>query len=345
MFKKILCLLLCLMLCLAVGCSNKTEQLSVDQGEIIEEVEEPQKNINPLTGIADLDPENSNIRPIAITVNNINVAQSVQTGLNQADIVYETEVEGGITRLLAVYQDITKVSKIGSVRSARYVFLDLALGHNAVYCHHGEDYFHVKPRFTSTNHYTVSGKNDGARISNGLASEHTLYAYGDKLFDAIKDKGIDVTTENNENWVNFADEDEKISLENTANSVKVPFSNSYITNFKFNQENGKYTRFSGNTERKDYVTNESVEFKNIFVLETTIRTFANCTDGKNHKDVSLTSGNGYYLVNGTYTPIKWSKGSAQNGFEFTLEDGSELTVNAGNSWVCLVDSSANITFE
>lgn len=347
MFKKIFVLFLCFALCFAVGCSKNNETLSVDEGDKIEENVQQNNGlvVNPLTGIADLDSAKKSERPVAIMVNNISTAQPVQTGLYGADIVYETEVEGGITRLLAVYQDISKIEKIGSVRSARYAYIDLALGHNAIYVHHGQDPIHATPHLKDVDHFTVAAGAGGARLSNGLSSEHTLYAYGDKLVEAIKNEGINFKNDKSGNWVKFATESEKITLENSATSVKVPFSDSYVTNFKYNSESGKYTRFFGSTERKDYVTKESIEFKNIFVLKTTIRTYPNCTDGDNHKEVMLDSGEGYYLVNGTYTPIKWSKGAANNGFKFTKADGTELTVNSGNSWVCLVDSSANITLE
>lgn len=346
MFKRILVLLLCLALCFAVGCGEAEETLSVDEGnKIEEEVKEEEKKVavNPLTGIADLEPNKAEDRPVAIMVNNISIAQPVQTGLNKADVIYETEVEGGITRLLAVYQDISKVEQIGTVRSARYVYFDLALGHNAVYVHHGQDGYHVQPRFTSKNHFVVGTNSGGIRVSNGLASEHTLYAYGDKLVKAIKDNGISFENGNPSSWVKFADESEKVTLEGAGTSVKVPFSASYVTNFKYNEETGKYTRFFNNTERKDYITKETVEVKNIFVLKTQIATFSNCTDGYKHQDVKLQGGDGFYIVNGTSVPIKWSKGAAENGLKFTTADGAELTVNAGNSWVCLVKDSANIT--
>lgn len=344
MFKRISVLFLCLVLCFAVGCSKNEPALSVDDGDLIKEeapvVEE--LHINNLTGLKELTADLKDNRPIAVMVNNISVAQSVQTGLYDADIVYETEVEGGITRLLAVYKNIAETKKIGTVRSARYDYIDLAAGHNAVYVHHGQDDYHATPHFNAVDHFTVGANAGGGRESNGLSSEHTLYAYGDKLYNAIKNKGINLKETNSFNWVNFASEEESIKLENTATSVKVPFSASYVTNFKYNTESGKYIRYFGNTERKDYVTGEALEFKNIFVLKTHIGSFPGCTDGKGHVDVGLESGEGYYVVNGTYTPIKWSKGAASNGFKFTNADGSELKVNAGNSWVCLVKSSAGI---
>ena len=108
MLKRIFVMLLCFVLCFAVGCKKEEPTLSVDEGEKIEEeiYDENDLVVNPLTGVTSLNPYRKNDRPVAIMVNNISIAQPVQTGLNQADVIYETEVEGVITRLLAVYKYI-----------------------------------------------------------------------------------------------------------------------------------------------------------------------------------------------------------------------------------------------
>lgn len=342
MFKKLVLFSLCLCLVFAVGCRKEPARLSVDPGDepSIPEtpvVSEPEVvyAVNPLTGEENLSPEKANKRPLAITINNIEVAQRVQTGVGKADIVYETEVEGGITRLVAVYKDTENIDKIGTVRSARYAFIDLAMGHNAIYVHHGQDSTYAAPHLKDVAHFVVDKNNGGARISNGLASEHTLYAYGDNLWKAIKNAGFNVIDNHNKLWQNFAPENLPVMLSNTANSVTVPFSGSYKTTFKYDATSGKYIRVFNGTERKDYVTGESLYFKNVFVLTTTIR---NYSDGY-HRQVFLESGDGYYFVNGTYTPIKWSKGAPSSSFKFTNADGSPLPVNPGNSWVCISEKN------
>lgn len=342
MLKKLSLILLCLCISLAVGCKKKTETLSVDKVEeppIPQYTEPSEYGLNLLTGLKDVSAEKAAQRPVAITINNVNLAQAVQSGINKADIVYETEVEGGITRLVALFQEPAKAEKIGSVRSARYAFVDLAMGHNAIYIHHGQDDYHAGPHLKDVDRLVLSTKNAGARISNGLKSEHTLYAYGGKIWDAIEKQGITTANNNTTPWQTFADEASPVTFDTAANKVSVSFSASYKTSFTYNAENGKYTRLFNDTERKDYTTNEPILFKNVFVLNTTIRTYPNCTDGYSHKEVQLDSGDGYYFTNGTYTPIKWSKGDAANSFTFTKADGSPLTVSAGNSWVCIADKT------
>ena len=91
--------------------------------------------INPLTGLPLLSgtPED---RPIAIMLNNLKGALP-QLGVSRADIIYELLAEGGITRMLGIYQSVEGVGNIGSVRSSRPYYLELALGHDAVYLHAG----------------------------------------------------------------------------------------------------------------------------------------------------------------------------------------------------------------
>lgn len=342
MFRRLLTVLMCVCISLCVGC-GKSDNPLVEKGDepsIPESAPEEQivLNINPLTGVKDVPDDKVGVRPVAITINNIKVAQPVQTGLNDADIVYETEVEGGITRLLAVFNDLEKVNKIGTVRSARYAFIDLAMGHNAIYVHHGMDHFHAKKHLNDVDSVVLSTSNGGFRVSNGLAKEHTLYAYGNKLWNHIESTKLKTQTTETGSWQTFADEKEALNLGNIANSVTVPFSTSSKSTFTYDATTGRYVRSFNGAQRKDNETGELVSFKNVFVLNTTIRNY-NCTgsDTYQHREVLLNSGDGYYFVNGTYTPIKWSKGSASNPFVFTNPDGTPLTVNAGNSWVCIAD--------
>lgn len=340
MFKKILSFTLATIMMLSFAGCGKKEKTDV-KTDNNSSTSQPTTYINALTG-EETSKEIALQRSVAVMVNNISIAQPVQTGLTDADIIYETEVEGGITRLLALYKDLKSVKTFGTVRSARYAYIDIAAGHNAVYIHHGKDVEHALPHFNVVDRIELQVGNGGERISNGLSSEHTLYGHGDKLWKTIKNNIANSTLNEQENaWVNFEKKDKSVKYDNVAESVTVPFSASYKTTFKYNAETGRYTRYFGTTERKDYNTKESVTVKNVFVLNTTISDFANCQEaakGKSaHKDVKLASGSGYYFVNGTYTKINWTKGDAADGFKFTKEDGSELKVNVGNSWVCIAD--------
>lgn len=73
---------------------------------------------------------------IAVMLNNLKKALP-QVGVSQADVIYEILAEGGITRMMAVFQDVAGAGEIGTVRSARDYYASLAYGHDAVYLHAG----------------------------------------------------------------------------------------------------------------------------------------------------------------------------------------------------------------
>lgn len=340
MFKKITAMFLILLLLCSTGCAKKEKEQNPDQsedaGEVTEQAPpEPVLDINPLTGVRELEKGIAERRPVAVMVNNFSSAQKVQTGVPAADIIYETEIEGGITRLLAVFQDISSVECIGTIRSARYTYIDLAMGHNAIYIHHGRDPVYALPHLSDVDRIEVHENLYGKRLSNGLSLEHTLYTYGEPLWQGITER-FETTNSNTGTWQTFAAEDETVTLDGgTANKVAVPFSGNYKTTFVYDAATGLYTRHFNDRIPTDYFTEETTTVKNVVVMLTTIK---NYPDGL-HRDISLSSGDGYYITNGTFKAIKWSKGEDSAPVKFTNLDGTALKMSAGNTWVCISSKS------
>ena len=338
MLKRILAVMLAALMIFAVGCNDNVvyDDLSDYESEAQTPVVDDTQTltVNPLTGVAELEnADKAKQRPVAIMVENSTISMPVQTGLSKADVIYETEVEGGITRLVAVYQDISDLDKIGNVRSARYPYVDLALGHNAIYVHCGQDPTYCAPHLNDIDDLDINSDDTGSkRISNGLSSTHNVYVLAQDMWKRISDK-FDTTVSNSSEWVNFTNE--TLTLDGgAATSVSVPFPTS-TTRFTYDASSGLYTRLIGSDVQTDYFTKETTQVKNIFVLLTTITDYP---DGE-HRKVSLDSGDGYYITPGTVQFIKWSKGSSTNSFKFTDTSGNEISVSAGNSWVCIANKS------
>ncbi len=342
MQKRILAVLLCVCLMLTfAACKSGKEDISssgdVPTGEL--------GLINPLTGVK-VAKDISKNKVVGVTINNLKKAQAVQTGLSKFDIVYEIPVEGGITRMMGVTQDISALPQIGTVRSARKPFLELAQGHNAIYVHAGYDYFHFAPLRKSMGIETFdinTGKYSkfGFRQQNGLSSEHTMYTSGEKLADGMKQLGFPTTAENTA-WLSFNDEASPVRPGAVGNSVSVKFSHSAISEFTYNSETNKYTKGANGTVWKDYLTGEGAEFTNVFVLFTTVTI---CGDEKHHSLVELQGGTGYYISNGGYEEISWSKADTNSPLSFKRTDGTPLTANAGNSFVCITNIGSQVTIQ
>ena len=94
-------------------------------------------------------------RPYAIMINNIETSLP-QSGVSQAEMIYEAQVESGITRLMAVFQDVDNIEKIGSIRSARHYYIDFANDNDAIYVHYGQSKYALS-RIEDDNIMTIHG--------------------------------------------------------------------------------------------------------------------------------------------------------------------------------------------
>ena len=354
MKTKILSLSMALLMLLTfTGCKGKdttSSVISAPVSEIVSEVEESKYEINPLTGTEDLKKDAVLIKPVAIMINNIETAWGVQASLSKADVIYETFVEGGITRLLAVFKDVRTVgdNKIGSLRSGRYSYVDLAAGLGAQYVHAGLDEVYCTPHIAeagittvdlnTTASYTnrIGGNSFAFRAPNGLSYEHTLYTTGKQLYKGLKKTvGLKLKSKQ-DNFLNFCSEDSKYVPEGGAcTSLYVPFSGSYSAEFKYNAETGTYDKYRYGATQKDYNDSKVVSVTNVLALYSEVYTFS---DGY-HVKTELNSGSGYYISNGGYKKVKWSKGGPNAPLKLTDENGKELVVNPGKTYICFTRNS------
>lgn len=133
------------------------------------------ENVIPDVQIVDV---NSKARPYAVMINNLGAARPYHTGLQDAYLVYEIVVEGGITRYLALFRD--KLPEVvGSVRSARHYYLDYALENDAYYVHWGwspQAQSDISTLKINNLNGLSSGKPYFFRQNLNISSEHTGYA-------------------------------------------------------------------------------------------------------------------------------------------------------------------------
>ena len=351
---KVLSLILAISLvfCVFCGCTddnnNQSSQISSTQTMSSTQSEEEKVSLylNNLTGCYEFETEEqAKSRPVAVMVNNLSKAQKVQTGLSKASIVYETVVEGGITRLLAIFKNFDDVEDIGTIRSARYSYLDLANGHDALYFHCGADEIYFKPYANqlSSDHIDINiGVNNkyGKRVKNGLESEHTMYTSASLITKALIDKNRRTQLKGDSAptimWQNFAEEDKAVTYDDgIATKASVFFSASYVTTFNYDAVTKKYVKSNKSGNSTDYKTGEKNSYKNVLVLFARVTNFAD----NYHTKIHLDSGTGYYLTNGTLKQIKWSKGNSNSPFKITDLNGNPVEFSAGNTYVCIPPAS------
>ncbi len=340
-------LLAALMLFGLTACGGGEEEIEETTGEELttEEVVEipvPPAKINRLTGLPTLSKKAYGKRPVAIMINNVRAALP-QYGISEADIMFEVIVEGGITRMMAVYGDYTKVPNVCSVRSCRYYYPILAHGLDAVYicfgCNKslgaptlkrlGIDYFDG-----AENYITDLFGRDAARLKT-YSSEHTAFVKGENI-PAVFDKyniRSDYKEGKNTTVFDFREKGKGEAVGDTnCDKVRLNFSTSYYSTFTYDTENQVYLKQHNGSVHRDSATDKQLSYTNVFVLE---------TDIKPHKDnylmkVELKGGTGYYISMGKSQKITWSKPTEGDTIQVFDSTGAPLKVNAGNSYIGII---------
>ncbi|MCB2361784.1 DUF3048 domain-containing protein [Clostridium estertheticum] len=325
--KLLLCILVS-MFFLSQGCGKKAD--TTIQLKPKPAVKTSQKYISPYTGEEVTKTVFSNIAVLAIVENSLDARP--QSGLNDADIVYETMAEGGIPRFITLFQKESP-KKIGPIRSARAYFLDISKEYNLPFAHCGGS----EEALLKINGEKLMSMNEMTNASTYWRDSirkapHNLYTSTDKLRELIKIKKFvyspSVTLKFNKSyWDN--------TKLNKASDIFLTLNKYYNTRYTY--KNGLYLKSMDGKSSTDKENKLPLSVKNVVVQITTIKTQA---DGS-HLDIKLVgTGNGYVISNGKYVKMFWSKKTTTSKTLLTDEKGNVLPLNPGKTWWNIVDKNA-----
>ncbi len=359
--KKFLLLFLILLL-FTVSCSKKeveekpnNEEINLDVNtppevndnkEVILPVEpeiDPTKTeISLLTGLP-CTPEIKNNRPIAIMINNLH-ASFPQESLSKADIIYECDMEGGVTRLMGIFSDLSDVKNIGSMRSARDYFIEIANSHDAVFVHAGGSpsaYTKIKDsgidNIDGVNMYSVADTafwRDNNRIKE-CGYEHSMMTSGDKLNTAIDFLKYRTSLENVSSFYNFNSEFTELSTDKTAKTVTLEHSEYLTVEFNYDDKIKKYLKNSFGQPHIDGSNGEQLSFSNLLILY--VKEKVVDEEGRLNIDIN-SEGTGVYICAGKCIDINWSKAKDGAMFCFTC-NGEDLKLNPGKTHISLFNKN------
>lgn len=293
-------------------------------------------SINRLTGLELSDSSAQNKRPVAVVVENSPEARP-QWSLCTPDIVVEGLAEGGITRMLWLYSDISNVGKIGPTRSARHNFVEVAAGFDAIYVHFGGSYaaYNLFSSDSSINHID-GNKAEGSyfKRDSSRKAPHNAYTTGEWITNAIEDKNFRTDIKSGYETP-FSFSSEKRTLSNACSSIEMEFSTNYKHTFTYNSADGLYYNNMNSKAMVDSDGNQ-MAVSNVIVIYSNVGSYKG---DEKLVEWNLTSGKGIYISNGSYEEITWKKGSTHSALELYSSDGSELKLNTGKSYIGFVPSS------
>ena len=291
--------------------------------------------------------EEGNKKPFCVMINNLQPAVP-QSGISQADVLYEAMVEGTITRMMAVFQDPAGIEKIGPCRSARHYFVDFNYDMDGIYCHFGGSPF-AFTRFEEDGLTTINGTAyDGSGAfyrTSDREAPHNAYASGDGLISIASELGLETTHRDGYSGIfNFNYEDTPLEDGEgvtEATKVNIPYSWN-LPYFEYNADDGLYYRFEYDAPHVDQENNQQLSFKNVIVEYVEQGVISE----KGHLDLLLYNvGNGLYITDGKAKNILWVKSGRDQTTYFTEMDGTTpQKINPGKTMILYVPVGSTVTF-
>lgn len=289
--------------------------------------------------------EESNSRNYAVMINNHDKARVNHAGLEDAYIVYEAIVEGGLTRMMAIFKD-KETARIGSVRSARHYFLDYAMENDAIYVHFGWSP-QAQSDIKSLGINNINGLYDNVfwrDYSLGVPLEHTAFTKMESIKNYSVKKGYR-TTSDKELLLNYNVDEVNINERDgatAANQIDIVYSSYVTSSYTYDSQNKVYLRSVNGSPHMTSDENKNktqITVKNIIIAD--MNNYSIDSYGRQNLS-NIGSGNGYYITNGYAVPIQWFKDSRGSQTIYKYLDGSEIQVNDGNTYIQLHPSNQNI---
>ena len=265
--------------------------------------------------------------PRAVMVENHPDARPL-SGISKASLVFEAPVEGGITRLMVLFDPTSTVEEVGPVRSARPYYVEWAQGFHA-------SYFHVGGSPDALTLLASGLKNitDINEFANGpffwrdgnRFAPHNVYT-NKELMDTITSRKVPTGTTAITSW-HFADA-ASTTDRGDITTINVKYGGSFNVLWTYDKETGLYGRKVANVIQKDR-DGTIVESENVVV----IRTDQQILDSYGRLKVRTTgSGEAVAYRDGKKFPLRWSRASGEP-IRFSSTDGSEYLFTRGRTWI------------
>ncbi len=372
---------------LLTGCGNPAAPVTGSEPEVIESTVTPTENTDSTETIISTESEDVSIddsvppeegmvrsrftnewidedlydqRPLAVMIPNESAAIP-HYGLSEASILYEANVEGRMTRMMAIFEDYESVEKIGNIRSFREYYGYWAFEWDSIITSYGGTIYDEALRSSDTtdhlNGNTYQGRTGSPFYrSADRSAPHNAYINGTKVKDFLKVLDFDEKDRGmaDETHYNFTTPSKPNTLTQYKSAQKAtyvdmtacyPLTKCY---FEYNDADGLYYRsqhVSNGTDGPhiDGANGEQLTFTNLIIqsCEYAVR------DAKGYLWFqTIDSGrDAWYVTQGKIIKCTWEKESEYGATRYYDEDGNEITLNTGKTMVLIIEDGDMFDYE
>ncbi|KKS80433.1 MAG: hypothetical protein UV54_C0006G0008 [Candidatus Beckwithbacteria bacterium GW2011_GWA2_43_10] len=309
-------------------------------------------------------------RPLAVMIEN-HLEARPQSGLSDADIIYEAVAEGGITRFMALFycQAAAYETTLGPIRSARTYFVDWASEYNLpLYVHvGGANTPGPANALGQLDSYGWAGANDLNQFSIGyptfwrdyerlgrtVATEHTMYSTTEKLWAVGAKRGFTNLDPEQNNWLDdftpwkFAKEEIQPANRGAVQKISYPFweYTDYDVSWQYDKDQNLYQRSNAGQLHQDLNTNQPLTAKNLIVQLVSERKANDGYPDNVHLLYGTTGkGKAYIFKDGQAIEGSWVKTKRLSRTIFSDDQGKEIIFNPGKIWISVLPVGTKVAY-
>jgi len=296
----------------------------------------PPPKLCPLTGLDPKTPTVPNRPALAVKVENLPSVRP-QTGLSNADIIYEEPVEAGITRFIVVYQ-CTDSDKIEPIRSGRLTDPDILVQYGKPLFAYAGGVPQVVTKVRKAGLIDVNFNRAPKAYHRDPAKSppHDLYSSTQELYRSAR-------------WEPVAPQ--PVFLYSTdrpkgqkIHQIHLPFSSFSDVFWKWDRSKKAWLRFHGDVPHT-YSDGTQVNAKNVVVqvVKVVLTGITDVNGVRSPEVVATGTGKAYVLRNGRMIEGTWSRPSLDDVTKFLDKNGHQIQLDPGNTWVELFPSNLPVT--
>ena len=271
------------------------------------------------------------------------VSARPQIGIDRADIVYIEQVEGGLTRLAAIFSSEIP-TLIGPIRSARISDIEILAQYGRVVFAYSGAQSKLLPVISAANLNDYGAQRQSPTIytrDESRTSPTNMVLRADLLLEKVRSDGREIATSRSVGW-NFGD---------------LPIGGTAITEAKLSWPAASYEVKWSKEESRWLISNNGVAnlsasgvqhgpttflIQNVEILPSE---YGDKFGGVTPYSKTIGSGTGFVLRDGKYFPATWSRPDELSGTTWLAQDGSELPFARGQIWIALTEKNPQFTLD
>lgn len=320
---------------------------------------------NSLTGMPYPDEESRARVNLLVKISNYPPLVRPQTGINMADVVYEYEAEGGVTRFAALYRSQAP-ELVGSIRSGRLMDMELLTMYRANLAYSGTSE-PIQKLFLSNYPYRLvspfigDAQGDGeagctenpfCRIpQEGKAFEHTLFGNTKRMWEIATARG----TNKGYKAKGFAFSDAPEAGGDPVNDIFIDWYGQTDARWQYDETTGRYIRFTDGQPHFDKGDGEQIWADNLVVIVVPVDDSPDIfPEGANYLSIEVQLWHpeetflyqALVLRDGQLYQGYWDRPNKEEGTALFLVHGNNqpIPLKPGRTWVSVVRGLGDVSW-